>query len=343
MTTSSLPATMRVIEFTGLGLDAIRAVEQPVPAPGPGEILIRVKAVSLNYRDLAITQGKYRPDVQFPYIPASDAAGEVVAVGQGVTRFRVGDRAVPTYIQGWHDGMPTAQQRREQSLGVPLPGVLRDYVAVPAEDAVHTPESLTDAEASTLPIAAVTAWYALMDGGIKAGDWVLIEGTGGVAIFALQFAKIMGARVVVLSSSNDKLARAEKLGADVGINYREIPDWSQAVRDATGGHGVDIVVETGGATLPMAVAATAFGGYIGLVGFVAGMEATVKIPTLIGPMIRIGSIAVGPRAAFEAANRAIEAHGLKPVIDRTFGFGEVREAFDLMQKGGHFGKIVITL
>ena len=335
--------TMRALEARAFALDALDIVERPIPRPRRGEILVRVRAASLNYRDLAVLSGTYIKDLPLPYVPASDACGEVVEVGEGVTRFRVGDRVLPTYTQGWHDGMPTPEQRTRRTLGAPLDGVLQDYVVVPAEDAVAAPPHLTDEEGATLPIAALTAWSTLAEGGVKPGDVVLVEGTGGVALFALQFAKLAGARVIATSSSDEKLARARELGADVGINYRTTPEWDVAVRDATGGRGADIVVETGGATLPKALSAVAFGGFVGVVGFVAGYEASVQIRQLIGPMVRVQGIAVGSRARFEAMNRAIAQHGLRPVIDSTFPLERAPEAFERLQRGAHFGKIVVTL
>lgn len=333
---------MRAVEASGFGIDTLRLVERPVPRPGPGEILLRVKAATLNYRDLAIVNGSYRPDAARPFVPASDASGEVVELGPGVTRFSVGDRVVPTYIQGWIDGLPTPEQRAELTLGVPLTGVLQDYVTIPAEDAVTAPGHLSHIEAASLPIAALTAWSTLQEGGLKTGDWVLVEGTGGVALFALQFAKLAGARVLVLSSSEEKLARARDLGADAAINYREIPDWGEAAKAATDGRGVDIVVETAGSTLAQALLATAFGGFVGVIGFVGGYQACVDIRQLIGPMVRVQGIAVGSRSRFEAMNRAIAAHALRPAIDRMFPFEDAAQAFALMERGGHFGKIAIS-
>jgi NADPH:quinone reductase-like Zn-dependent oxidoreductase len=341
--TEGVPSTMRAVEATAFGLDALRLVERPVPRPGRGEILLRVKAASLNYRDLVILKGIYKPDLPLPYVPVSDGSGEVAALGEGVTRFRLGDRVVPTYIQGWIDGLATPEQRSQRTLGAPLTGLLQDYVVVPAEDAVTAPAHLSDVEAATLPIAAVTAWSTLQEGGIKPGDWVLVEGTGGVALFALQFAKLAGARVVALSSSEDKLSRVRALGADATINYHTTPEWGGAVRAATGGRGVDIVVETTGGSLPAALSALAFGGFIGVIGFVGGFEAQVDVRQLIVPMARIQGIAVGSRSRFEAMNRAIEAHGLKPVVDRVFPLERAAEAFALMARGGHFGKIGIAL
>jgi NADPH:quinone reductase-like Zn-dependent oxidoreductase len=333
---------MRVVEASGFGLEALHLVERPLPRPGPGEILIRLRAASLNYRDLAILQGIYKPELKPPFVPVSDGCGEVVEIGAGVRRFGVGARVIPTYIQGWIDGLPTPEQRTQRTLGVPLSGLLQDYVCVPAEDAVTAPAHLTDIEAATLPIAALTAWSTLQAGAIKSGDWVLIEGSGGVAVFALQFAKLAGARVVALSSSDEKLARLRALGAEVVINYRTTPEWAPAVHQASGGRGVDIVVETGGQTLPMALSALAFGGFVGVVGFVGGFQATIDVRHLLGPMSRIQGIAVGSRSGFEAMNRAIEAHGLKPVVDRVFPLEQASEALALMERGGHLGKIAIT-
>lgn len=336
-------SSMRAMEAKDFSINGLNLVERPVPKPRRGEILVRIKAASLNYRDLAILTRKYMAALPLPYVPASDCGGEVVEVGEEVIRFKIGDRVTPIYTQGWHDGYPTPEQRTKRTLGAPLSGVLQDYVVVPAEDAVSIPSNLSDDEAATLPIAALTAWSTLQEGGIKAGDTVLVQGTGGVALFALQFAKIMGARVIVLSSSDEKLVRAKRLGADIGINYRTTPDWGVAVKEATGGRGVDIIVETAGATMEKSLAAVAFGGFIGIVGFVAGMKAEIPLRSIIGPMIRIQGIAVGSRARFEAMNRAIVLHKLKPVVDSTFPLEKAADAFRHLEQGKHFGKIVISL
>ncbi|WP_086381532.1 zinc-dependent alcohol dehydrogenase family protein [Caballeronia sordidicola] len=229
------------------------------------------------------------------------------------------------------------------SLGAPLEGVLKEYIAVPAEDAVLVPPHLSDEEASTLPIAALTAWSALMDANIKAGDTVIVQGTGGVALFALQFAKLFGARVLALSSSDEKLKTVAELGADVGINYKTTPDWDKAVREATGGRGADIIVDTAGATLSTSLSAVSFGGFVGVVGFVAGYEATIQLRQLIGPMVRVQGIAVGSRARFEAMNRCIAQHGLRPVIDKVFTLETAVDAFKRMESGSHFGKVVVQI
>lgn len=334
---------MRAVEAKDFSIDALGITERPVPEVRRGEILVKITTASLNYRDLAILAQKYMPALKLPYVPASDCCGEVVEVGEGVTRFRVGDRAVPVYTQGWYDGRPTPQQRTTRTLGAPLSGVLQEYIAVPEEEAVHPPANLSDVEAATLPIAALTAWSTLQEGGIKTGDVVLVQGTGGVALFAMQFAKLAGARVIVLSSSDEKLARVKKMGADVGINYKTHADWEVAVKDATGGRGADIIVETAGATLPKSLAAVAFGGFIGVIGFVGGGQAEISVRTLIGPMIRVQGIAVGSRTCFEAMNRAIAMHQLKPVVDSSFDLNHVADAFRRMEHGQHFGKIVINI
>ena len=335
--------TMRALEAKDFSINALDLVERPVPKPRRGEILVRIRAASLNYRDLAILAQKYLPNLALPYVPASDACGEVVEVGEEVSRFKVGDRVTPIYTQGWHDGLPTLELRTQRTLGAPLAGVLQEYVAVPAEDAVSVPAHLSDGEAATLPIAALTAWSALQEGGIKPGDTVLVQGTGGVALFALQFARLAGARVIALSSSDEKLARARQLGAEIGINYRTTADWNVAVRDATQGKGVQIIVETAGATLDKSLASLAFGGFVGIVGFVAGYKAEIPLRAMIGPMIRMQGIAVGSRARFEAMNRAITQHKLKPVVDSTFPLDRAADAFRHMEQGKHFGKIVVNL
>ena len=335
--------TMRVMEATDFSIEALKAAERPVPVPRLGEILVRIRAASLNYRDLAILAERYMASLPLPYVPASDACGEVVEVGPEVTRFKVGDRVTPIYTQGWHAGYPTLELRTTRTLGAPLSGVLQEYIAVPAQDAVAVPAHLSDAEAATLPIAAVTAWSTLQEGGIKAGDTVLVQGTGGVALFALQFAKLMGAQVILLSSSDEKLERGKKLGADIGINYRKTPAWESAVKEATAGRGVDIVVETAGATLHQSLSALAFNGFIGVVGFVAGYKAEIPLRAVIGPMVRIQGIAVGSRARFEAMNRAIAQHKLRPVVDSTFKLEDSAKAFQHMRDAKHFGKIVISI
>jgi NADPH:quinone reductase-like Zn-dependent oxidoreductase len=334
---------MKALQATEFSLDAFRTVEVDPPQPDNGEILLRVKAVSLNYRDLAVLSGTYMPDLPLPFVPASDACAEVVEIGRNVTRFKVGDRVTPVYTQGWRDGLPTPEQRTRGTLGGPLPGVLQEYIVVPAEDAVLAPDTLNDQEASTLPIAALTAWSALAEGRVKPGDTVLVQGSGGVSLFALQFAKAAGATVIATSSSDEKLARMKSMGADHLLNYRTDPHWEKSAKEVTHGRGADIIVETGGATLPQSLAAVSFGGTVAVIGFVAGHEATISLRQLFGPMVRVQGIAVGSRARFEAMNRAIAVHGIKPVIDQVFDFEHAAQAFKHMREGSHFGKIVVQL
>jgi len=325
--TGNIPTIMRVVEAAGFGLDMLRVVDRPVPQPRRGEILVRLAAATLNYRDLAILKGTYKPGLKFEraFIPASDACGTVVALGPDVTRFVVGDRIIPVFTQGWISGLPTPEMRNGRQLGLPLDGVLREYITILAEDAVHAPLTLTDIEAATLPIAALTAWTTLQEGRVKSGAWVLAMGTGGVALFALQFAKLAGAQVAVISSNDEKLARVRELGADATINYRQNPDWAPLVRKATGGRGVDIVVETAG-TLSRSLSAAAFGGFVGVIGFTAGHAAEFDLRQLIGPLVRVQGIATGSRSSFEGMNRAIALHGLKPVIDQVFPLDRVPDA-----------------
>lgn len=250
---------------------------------------------------------------------------------------------IPCYIQGWRDGALTAAQRYGSTLGGPLPGVLAQYIRVPADEVVAAPASLDDAQCSTLPIAAVTAWNALMRGGIRAGSRVLVQGTGGVALFALQFAKAMGAQVIALTSTDEKAQRLLALGADRVINYRQTPAWADAVRAASDGQGADIIIETTGSTLQQSIAAAAFGGFIGLVGFVGGYESQLNVRQLIGPMLRIEGIVVGSRRALQDLLLAMAQNQIEPVIDSRFALADAADAFRRLQSGQHVGKIVVEL
>jgi NADPH:quinone reductase-like Zn-dependent oxidoreductase len=305
----SMSGTMRAIQAQEFAIASLKLTEIPIPAPSKGEVLVRVKAATLNYRDLAVLGGDYIKNLAVPYVPASDACGTVEEIGPGVSRFKKGDRIVPTYTQGWHDGKPTPEQRAKRTLGAPLGGVLQDYITIPEDDAVTPPAHLSDVEAATLPIAGLTAWSALNEANIKSGDDVLLQGTGGVSLFALQFAKLAGARVTILSSSDEKLARAKALGADFGVNYRTTPEWDVEVKRLTSGRGADIVVETIGSSLGRSLSAIAFAGTISVVGFVAGYSAELNVRQLIGPMVNVKGIAVGSRRGFVDMNRAIEMAG----------------------------------
>jgi NADPH:quinone reductase-like Zn-dependent oxidoreductase len=326
------------------GLDALTLVERPDPIPLSGQVLVRVKAVSLNYRDLLTVQGLYNPKQPLPLVPLSDAAGEVIRVGEGVTRVKVGDRVTSLLAQKWLSGPPTRAKLRA-SLGGPLDGVLADRVVLPEDGVSPIPSHLSDEEASTLPCAALTAWSALVaQGRLKPGDSLLALGTGGVSLFGLQFAKLLGARVIVTSSSDEKLARVRAMGADETINYKTTPDWEKTVRVLTGGEGADHVLEVGGAsTFAKSVRATRVGGQISLIGSLTGLTADVSLAPLLMQNIRVQGVIVGSRETFEAMSRAIAQHGLRPVVDRVFPFAESRAALDYMASQRHFGKIVIRI
>lgn len=334
---------MRAFELDGPGAAALRIVERPVPEPGPNEIVVRVRAASLNYRDLEIVQNRFNRRFAYPLVPLSDASGEIVAIGPAVRRFSVGNRVTTTFWQGWTGGSADLADAARQ-LGGAMQGVLADYITLDEEGAVRTPSHLTDEEASTLPCAAVTAWHALVtDGGVKAGDDVLIQGTGGVATFALQFAALSGARAIVLSGSDDKLERSRALGADVTINYRQHPQWSDLVLRETAGRGVDHVIDLGGAsTLSQSVAALRLNGRINIIGYLGG-EATVDAMAIFRKRARLSAISVGSRSSFETMNRAISFHSCHPVIDRVFAFEQFPSALGYLECGKHFGKIVIRL
>lgn len=325
---------------SGFGIDNLVCADVPEPKPGPGEILVKMKAWSLNYRDLLVVKGIYAPKLQFPFQILSDGAGEVAETGAGVTRFKVGDRVAGTFMQNWVDGGFT-EEAAKSALGGNIEGIAADYVVLGEDGAVPTPDHLTDEEAATLPCAALTAWNSLVCfGHLAAGETVLIEGTGGVSIFALQFAHMFGARIILTSSSDEKLERAAALASFEGINYKANPDWGNAARDLTGGRGVDHVVEVGGAgTLPQALQAVRHGGKIGLIGILAAGEFN-PIPILM-KAVDVQGIFVGSRVMFEAMNRAIETNRMKPVVDRVFPFAELPQALDHMKGASHFGKIVI--
>ena len=323
------------------GIDSLKPVERPEPVPGAGQVLLRMRAWSLNYRDLLMVTGFYNPKLRLPFTPLSDGVGEVVAVGSGVTRVKAGDRVAGIFMQQWLDGEITEAKGRS-ALGGAIDGVFAEQVVLEAEGVVHVPPHLSDEEAATLPCAAVTAWRALVtEGRLKAGDTVLIQGTGGVSLFALQFARAHGARVIATSSSDAKLARARELGAEGTINYRTTADWGQRVRELTGGTGVDHVVEVGGAgTFAQSMAAVRMGGRISLIGVLSGAGQVNPTPILM-KSVCVQGIFVGSRAMFEEMNRAISDHQMRPVVDRVFAFEELRDALRHLESAAHFGKIVL--
>jgi NADPH:quinone reductase-like Zn-dependent oxidoreductase len=334
---------MKVVELQGkFGLESLTRAERPEPQAGAGQVLVKMKAFSLNYRDLMVTKGLYNPKLKLPFVPLSDGVGEVVATGHGVTRVKAGARVAGIFMQKWLEGEVT-EAKAKTALGGGGEGVLAEYVALDADGVVSVPEHLTDEEAAALPCAAVTAWNALVcQGKIKAGDSVLVQGTGGVSLFALQLARMHGARVIATSSSDAKLARARALGASDGINYKTTPDWEEKVRALTG-HGVDHVVEVGGAgTLAKSLRAVRMGGVISLIGVLTGAGQVNPTPILM-KHIRVHGIFVGSRDMFEAMNRAIALHQMRPVVDRVFRMSEIRQALEYLESGAHFGKVCLRV
>jgi NADPH:quinone reductase-like Zn-dependent oxidoreductase len=325
------------------GLDALTVSTVREPEPGHGEIMMRVRAVSLNYRDLIYGKGQ-NPALSYPFIPVSDGAGEVVAIGTGVNRIKVGDRVAATFFQDWQAG-EISKTTMKSALGGEINGMLSEYVVLNQNGVVLLPKHLTFKEGATLPCAALTAWHALnTKGNLRAGQTVLILGTGGVSIFALQFAKLHGARVIITSSRDEKLAQARALGADEAINYQSTPDWEKEVYHLTDGVGVDHVVEVGGAgTLEKSVKAACFGGRISLIGVLTGFTGAINPQPILGKSITLQGIYVGSREMFEAMNQAIAQAQLKPVIDRTFAWEDARAAYDYLQSGSHFGKVAIRV
>jgi NADPH:quinone reductase-like Zn-dependent oxidoreductase len=335
---------MRAYELRGRGLDQLAVVERPRPEPGPGQVRVRIRATSLNYRDLLVAEGRYgRGDLKYPLVPLSDGAGEVVAVGPGVSRLVPGDRVAGNFFQNWVDG-PFRRENAATALGGSIDGVLAEEVIFEEAAAVKFPAALSFEEAATLPCAAVTAWVGLQQGGLAAGQSVLAMGTGGVSIFALQLAKAAGARVLLTSSSDEKLERGRRLGADATVNYRTTPDWDRVAREWTGGRGVDQLLEVGGAgTLPLSLRAVREGGHISLVGLLTGEMADREAARKNDRGVRVDSVYVGSVRHFEEMNREIERAALKPVIDRVFPFEEARRAYEYLRSGAHFGKVVIRV
>jgi NADPH:quinone reductase-like Zn-dependent oxidoreductase len=330
------------LERAGEGYQlALRSTLKPVPAAG--EVLVRIRAVSLNHRDLYVLQGMLPGDAG-GRVPVSDGAGEVIDVGPGVTRFKRGDRVATTFFENWNDGAPTVAGITS-ARGGDRAGVLAEMIKTHENGLVRIPDHLSYEEAATLPCAGVTAWNALFKHGhMKAGEFVLLEGTGGVSIFGLQLAAAAGAKPVITSSSDTKLERAKALGAVATINYKTLPDWDKEVLKATGGAGVSHVLEIGGKdTLPKALGSLGIGGHVALIGGLTGFDASLTTGQLSGRMGSMTAIYVGSRADFEALNTFVAQHKLKPVIDKTFSFEEAPAAFEYLRSGSHFGKVVIRL
>jgi NADPH:quinone reductase-like Zn-dependent oxidoreductase len=334
---------MKYFQIPEFGIDHLTLVEQEEPVPGPGQVLVKLTGASLNYRDLMVVRGQYNPRMKLPMIPLSDAAGVVASIGSRVERFAAGDQVAAIFMQGWLDGR-VDRKKAATALGGAIPGVLRECMVFDQDGLVKTPAHSTGIEAATLPCAAVTAWHALFEqGSLYPGDTVLVQGTGGVSLFALQFAKAAGCRVIITSSSDDKLAKARLLGADETINYRANPDWEDAARKLTAGSGVDHVVEVGGSeTLPRSLKAVRMAGTVSVIGALSGIANSVSPTAILMNSIRVQGIFVGSRAMFERMNRAIQNQAMKPVVDRVFPFTEFPEALRYMESQQHFGKICLS-
>ncbi len=335
---------MQAWRIPAFGIDKLSLDEVPTPEPGPGQVVLDVHAVSLNFRDLMTVKGAYNPKLEPNRIPCSDSAGIISAIGQGVTKVAVGDRVCGTFFQQWIDGDP-APEKFKGALGGDIDGTLAQQVVLDQHGVVEVPDHLSFEEAATLPCAGVTAWNAVVTAAqTKSGDTVLVQGTGGVSCFALQFAVGLGARVIGTSSSAAKLRRAAELGLSAGHNYRDDPDWGRWAVSQTAGRGVDLTVEVGGAgTFQQSMAATRTGGVITQIGVLSGREQPLTITPILHKMLQIRGIYVGSRQNFVEMNRAIEQTRLRPVIDRVFSFAEAREAFTTMENASHFGKIVIAV
>ena len=333
---------MRAWQISSFGQQGLEFVERPTPVPAAGEVVVGVHAVSLNYRDLLMVKGLYNPRMKLPRIPCSDGAGEVLDVGAGVTAWKAGDRVAPIFMQNWLDG-PLTAARAKGALGGDIDGTLADVIVVGEEGLVAIPDHLNFQQAATLPCAAVTAWNALTAGDLKPGATVLIQGTGGVSLFALQLARLSGARVLGISSNDEKLNRARELGLNAGLNYHDNPEWDRWALEQTAGEGVDLVVEVGGAgTLARSLKSIRYGGTIAMIGVLSQSPEPFSVPAVLHKMARIHGMYVGSRQDFVELNRAVSLSKLRPVCE-AFDWIEAREIFERMEKGSHFGKLVLTV
>jgi NADPH:quinone reductase-like Zn-dependent oxidoreductase len=324
------------------GIEHLKLATRPDPRPGPGQVLLRMRAASVNYRDLFVLRRGYGSFTgELPLVPLSDGVGEVIETGPGVSRVRVGDRVCPCFFPMWIAGEPELE--RLVALGGPIDGTAAELMCLPEGGVLKVPAYLSHEEAAALPCAALTAWSALVTyGSLKPADKVLVQGTGGVALFALQIAKLLGCHVTVISSSDDKIAKAKALGADAAVNYSRTPEWAKATREITGGRGYDQIIELGGEkTLPQALRCIRPGGTISMIGVLSGGTLAAQLGLVVTRQVRLQGISVGHRDGFEAMLRAIAQHKLKPVVDRVFAFDELKEALAYLKSGAHFGKICI--
>lgn len=326
------------------GLDALQLTERPKPQVKSGEVLIEMRAAALNYRDLLVVKEAHEDaDQPVGVIPISDGAGEIVEVGDQVKFLKLGDRVTSCFMPGWDEGKLSAQ-KQNSALGYIADGVLAEYVALSEYGVISIPDHLSFEEASTLPCAALTAWNALMKGKILPGKTVLIQGTGGVSIFALQFAKLLGARVVALSGSDTKLQRLNELGACLAINYKTNPNWEKQVMDFTNGHGIDHIIEVGGAdTLSKSLTVIKYEGTISIIGHVSGNTVAMNVVDVLRKGVILQGIYVGSREMFKDMNDAIALHKMKPIIDKSFPFEQAKAAMEYLESGAHFGKVCISM
>lgn len=335
---------MRVFQIQDdWGFDHLQIATRPDPKPGPGQVLIAMRASSINYRDLVVPNRGYGSFTgNLPLIPLSDGVGEIVEVGAGVRQLKVGDRVCPCFMQNWSGGELTLE-RVTGTLGGPIDGTMAQFMCLPESGVVKVPAYLSHEEAATLPCAALTAWSALVTyDHLRPGSRVLVQGTGGVALFALQFAKLLGAHVTVISSSDEKIARAKALGADAALNYRSTPEWAKATREITGGAGYDHIVELGGeTTLPQSLRCIRPGGTLSMIGVLSGGAMNAPLGLVVTRQVRLQGITVGHRDGFAAMMAALEQHRIKPVIDRVFAFEQLKDAMAYLKSGAHFGKVCI--
>lgn len=335
---------MKTVELQDFSIDSLRVTDREPGSPGPGEVLVRVRATSLNYRDLMIARGRYDPNMPLPRVPLSDGAGEVVETGEGCSRFREGDRVAGIFMPDWQDGAP-APAKVNAALGGTAEGMLREYAVLPETAAVRLPEGYSWEEGACLPCAAVTAWHALFHAcGVGSGDRVLVQGGGGVSLFALQLARAAGAGVLAITGSPEKAERLRELGADAVADRNETPEWQRWVWERTGKEGVSAVIDVGAATtFARSLEAVRMGGNVAVIGVLGGVDLSVSAVTILRKQARILGIYVGSRAMFEEMNAFLEKHDIRPVIDRVFPLEEVCEAYRHLESGRHFGKVVVRL